>query len=206
MSFDTRRTGTEIQGTERSGHAWPGRTTWPEGLLASCRHDHRPGPPAHHALLHLQGARHYGGAPRAWPWAAIRPTKTSSRCIDIACDECPVDRHPSSRTACRGCIAHRCHERLPERGHHHRRPPGPHRPGQSASTAASCVSVCPYSAIVKSAAPLRARLQSGGDRTWTTRTKRRTSTTTSASPAAPASTSAPSAPLPINRIFWIASA
>ena len=33
--------------------------------------------------------------------------------IDIACDECPVDRYTVSN-ACRGCLAHRCMKACPK--------------------------------------------------------------------------------------------
>ncbi|HJA36773.1 MAG TPA: 4Fe-4S dicluster domain-containing protein [Firmicutes bacterium] len=71
--------------------------------------------------------------------------------INIACDECPVAGVHVTES-CRGCIAHRCMNACPKNAItivDHRA----HIDQEKCIECGRCVSVCPYSAIVKSTRP-----------------------------------------------------
>ncbi len=71
--------------------------------------------------------------------------------LPVACDECPVDGIQVS-AACRGCLAHRCMDNCPKEAisivDHHAK-----IDKTKCVECGKCMSVCPYSAIVKHVRP-----------------------------------------------------
>lgn len=67
--------------------------------------------------------------------------------LNIACDECPVTQY-SIGDACRGCIAHRCVNICP-RGAISVTNQKAHIDKENCIACGKCLSVCPYSAIIK---------------------------------------------------------
>ena len=72
--------------------------------------------------------------------------------IDIACDECPVDRYTISHS-CRGCIASRCMTVCPKNAITKDRSGKAHIDPELCIECGKCAKVCPYSAITENIRP-----------------------------------------------------
>lgn len=79
--------------------------------------------------------------------------------IDIACDECPVERFRVTES-CRGCISHRCMDNCPVKAieivDHHAR-----INKEKCIECGRCMKSCPYSAIIENIRPCRKSCKAG---------------------------------------------
>ncbi|MCD8356753.1 MAG: 4Fe-4S dicluster domain-containing protein [Clostridia bacterium] len=72
--------------------------------------------------------------------------------IDIACDECPVDRYTVSN-ACRGCLAHRCMKACPRNAITKGRDGKAEIDPEKCIHCGRCAKACPYGAITENIRP-----------------------------------------------------
>lgn len=83
--------------------------------------------------------------------AGARDGKPVVEVINIACDECPVNRF-SVTDACRGCIAHRCSAACPANAITFEKQKAVIDP-EKCRECGQCMRVCPYNAIAESQRP-----------------------------------------------------
>jgi len=81
-----------------------------------------------------------------------KPEDSIVEVIGIACDECPVGGYEVS-TACRGCIAHRCHKSCPRDAIVFDHMQKAHIDKAKCVECGRCATVCPYSAIINHKRP-----------------------------------------------------
>ena len=72
--------------------------------------------------------------------------------IDIACDECPVDRYTVSN-ACRGCLAHRCMKACPKGAISRTKSGKMEIDPEKCIHCGRCAKACPYEAITENVRP-----------------------------------------------------
>ena len=72
--------------------------------------------------------------------------------IDIACDECPVDRYRVSES-CRGCISQRCIKTCPKQAIHKNKNGRAEIDLDACIECGRCAKVCPYGAITEHVRP-----------------------------------------------------
>ena len=72
--------------------------------------------------------------------------------IDIACDECPVDRYTVSN-ACRGCLAHRCMKACPKGAITKGKDGKAEIDPDKCIHCGRCAKACPYGAITENVRP-----------------------------------------------------